>query len=447
MSANIEQEQPRSAQAPFDNPAADIVLRSSDTMDFRVRSAIVAEASEIFAGMFASPQPPRGASGVDDNADYVGDTPVVQLAEDAKTLDDLLRLCYPVQDPVVEDAQQLGRVLAAALKYAMEEAVAVMRAQLRALIRTNPFEGWVVACTFKLEEDAWRAAFTLCSAVRPFDNKAAALSRVSAGQYFRLRIFVDCNGTVGPTYTFAEPKHWDTGVNAPSPARPQASVPTRRSAVHFQTRPFADVVCRASDGEEFLSHRVYLAAASTVLRDRLLALAAEEPGPDTQTPSTAAGAHPQLPVFEFADTAGATLSVLLELCYPVRRGTLSPRSLGPLRDVCALVRAAEKYAIGGLLPFLHSVFLAQVPAAPLAAYLLASHAGLPATLVHHAEQRILRDARPPSAHGWFPEMEGMPASAYHSLVVKHERIKRPGLSEHVSCGPSAPCKRRRTGGD
>lgn len=441
MSTGTEQAQPRCALAPFNNPTADIVLRSSDRTDFRVRSVIVAEASEVFAGMFASPQPPRGASGVDDNADYVGDTPVVQLAEDANTLDDLLRLCYPVADPVVDGGQQLRRVLAAAMKYAMEEAIAVMRTQLRALIRTSPFEGWVIACKLKLEEDARRAAFTLYSAVRPFDNQDAVLSSISAGQYFRLRRFLACNGTVGPTYTFAEPNSWDTDGNA----RPQAPLPTRPSSVTFQDRPFADVVCRASDGKEFLSHRVYLAAASTLLKDRLLALAAEEPGASTQTPSTAAGAQ-SFPVLEFPDTAGATLSILLELCYPGRDNLFLQYSLGSIRDVCALVRAAKTLELSGVVSTLHGVFRLQTHRTPLIAYLLASHAQFPAGLIFNAEECIFRDGRPPSAYGWYPEMESMTGVAYHALVVKHERHEQSGLSEHVVCGPTAPCKRRRTGG-
>ncbi|EIW58200.1 uncharacterized protein TRAVEDRAFT_124113 [Trametes versicolor FP-101664 SS1] len=149
MSANIEQRWRPHAPAPFNKPSADI--RSSDGTDFRVHSVIIAQASAVFAGIFANPQAIRGANGVDVNADYVA-------GEDAKTLDSFLRLCYPVKDPAVDDPQQLRKVIAAAITYAMEKAVALLRKQLRALICMDPFEGWIVACTLKLEEDARRAA-------------------------------------------------------------------------------------------------------------------------------------------------------------------------------------------------------------------------------------------------------------------------------------------------
>ncbi|KAL1944892.1 hypothetical protein VTO73DRAFT_2512 [Trametes versicolor] len=237
MAAIIERSRLRHALAPFNKPTADIVLRSSDGTDFRVHSAIVAEASsEVFAGMFASQRASRGA-GVDGSTDHVGNTPVIQLAEDAKTIDALLRLCYPVVDPAVDDTQQLRKVLAAAIKYAMEEAVALMRTHLRALIRMNPLEGWMVACDLKLEEDARRAVFTLSTAARPFDNNATLLRTISAGQYFRLRrcMASGCNVVIGSSLSFADVDHSDAAY------WPRESL--AHSRLTFQERPFADVVC------------------------------------------------------------------------------------------------------------------------------------------------------------------------------------------------------------
>ena len=43
---------------PFNKPTADVILRSSDDVDFRVHKVILAEASPVFEGMFSIPQPP-----------------------------------------------------------------------------------------------------------------------------------------------------------------------------------------------------------------------------------------------------------------------------------------------------------------------------------------------------------------------------------------------------
>ncbi|EIW58199.1 uncharacterized protein TRAVEDRAFT_100125, partial [Trametes versicolor FP-101664 SS1] len=152
------------APAPFDNPAADTILRSSSgdepdelPMDFRVHGVIVAEASEIFADMFAIPQPPRASNG-DDSEDYVGDIPVVRLTEDAETLYSLLRLCYPIADPELQEPSEIRPVLAAAMKYGMAEATTLLKNALRARTQDCPLGVWGAACSLGLEREATNAA-------------------------------------------------------------------------------------------------------------------------------------------------------------------------------------------------------------------------------------------------------------------------------------------------
>ncbi|KAI0732150.1 hypothetical protein C8Q72DRAFT_753347, partial [Fomitopsis betulina] len=67
------------APAPFNRSSADVILRSSDLVDFRVRKGILAEASSVFDDMFGIPQP--------ENTPSQGDTreglPVVRLEENS----------------------------------------------------------------------------------------------------------------------------------------------------------------------------------------------------------------------------------------------------------------------------------------------------------------------------------------------------------------------------
>ncbi|EIW75069.1 hypothetical protein CONPUDRAFT_66183, partial [Coniophora puteana RWD-64-598 SS2] len=47
----------RQAKAPFDDPEAEIILRSSDNVEFRVFKSFLAFSSSIFRDMLSLPQP------------------------------------------------------------------------------------------------------------------------------------------------------------------------------------------------------------------------------------------------------------------------------------------------------------------------------------------------------------------------------------------------------
>jgi hypothetical protein len=60
--------EPRQAAHPFNKANADAILRTRDGVDFRVHTAILAEASAFFADMFALPQV-ASARPTDDDSD------------------------------------------------------------------------------------------------------------------------------------------------------------------------------------------------------------------------------------------------------------------------------------------------------------------------------------------------------------------------------------------
>lgn len=81
--------------APFDDPLADVILRSSDGVDFHVYKIILSLSSSVFQSMFTLPQPsspPTPASTIS----------VVEMAEHSTVLTPLLRACYPAR---YDDAQ------------------------------------------------------------------------------------------------------------------------------------------------------------------------------------------------------------------------------------------------------------------------------------------------------------------------------------------------------
>ncbi|KAI0653280.1 hypothetical protein C8Q70DRAFT_1164170 [Cubamyces menziesii] len=419
-------EKPKLPRPPFDNPATNTILRSSDGVLFRVHSVIVAEASEVFAGMFAFPQPPRDdISPADSDDDYASDgTPIVQLEEDSETLDRLLRLCYPIADPVFEDPVAVRPVLAAALKYDMDEAVALLKKALLSFVPTRPLEAWGVACAMGLEEETMVAARGLCGPVTYTRSALPALRGVSAGQYWRLLKFIRRDGIVDGAFSF-----WDADprVALGDPVLPEESIPNppkgASEAITLKERPDTNITCRSSDGVEFHAHKEVLHGASSVLSRRIIeaehSILSRNPEWD--------GRHPPPPpvTLEF-DEPASTLSPLLELCYhaclPSAQIDLRRARSLPLRTVCALAKAAKKYKMKsridpyGISDVLDTAFDAAALASPLKTYLYMVDAGLQ-RYVDRIERTVF--ARYPYQYGWFPEMDAIPAAAFHELVMQH----------------------------
>ena len=148
------------AATPFDHLLADVILRSSDNVDFRVFKLFLSLASPVFETMFGLPQPPEGANpdeGTDDGL------PVVPVSEDSKTLDALLRFCYPstlAEDPSLENFIFAAKVLETAKKYSLD---AIERIVIKALFTPNilevdSFPCFAVACRAELREQCALAA-------------------------------------------------------------------------------------------------------------------------------------------------------------------------------------------------------------------------------------------------------------------------------------------------
>ncbi|KAG9313123.1 hypothetical protein JVU11DRAFT_6573 [Chiua virens] len=110
---------PAYAAAPFDHAKADIILRSSDNVDFRIFKLFLSLASPFFETLFDLPQPAKAKEDQKTKDGLV----VVPVTECSKTLDALLRFCYPstlTDDPNLEVLEDVTDVLEAAKKYSLE---------------------------------------------------------------------------------------------------------------------------------------------------------------------------------------------------------------------------------------------------------------------------------------------------------------------------------------
>ncbi|KAI9464708.1 hypothetical protein HD554DRAFT_1249843 [Boletus coccyginus] len=147
------------AAAPFDHEKADIILRSSDNIDFRIFKLFLSLASPFFETLFDIPQP------AEENGDQeVRDgLAVIPVTEDSKTLDALLRFCYPctlADDPNIEVLKDAMNVLEAARKYSLDVIEKKARQAIAnpKILEVEPLRCFAIAHRGRLREETLLAA-------------------------------------------------------------------------------------------------------------------------------------------------------------------------------------------------------------------------------------------------------------------------------------------------
>ncbi|TFK33441.1 hypothetical protein BDQ12DRAFT_727763 [Crucibulum laeve] len=171
-SSDSESLKHRTATAPFDDSNAEIILRSSDNVDFHVHRLILSLASPVFETMFTLPQ---GNT----------DSPLVQMSEDSSTVDILLRYCYPTDVPEISDLGLLKKVMEAAMKFDMPDILKQARKQLLNFVEKEPLSIFALAAHYKWREGAKRAAKE-CLAFNLIGTHVDELNLISASNYHRL---------------------------------------------------------------------------------------------------------------------------------------------------------------------------------------------------------------------------------------------------------------------
>lgn len=172
------------APPPFDKPTADIILRSHDLVNFRVRKCILAEASAFFGNTFDLPQATSSDVHNHDCEHKAGPT-VVEVEEDSGTLEKLLRICYPVCNPVIKDIDELRPFLEAAVKYAVDAAVEFAKDRLQGFAESMPIRVYAIALQYKFEKEARIAAKCFLN-YSPHDVYVPELEEITGGAYHRI---------------------------------------------------------------------------------------------------------------------------------------------------------------------------------------------------------------------------------------------------------------------
>jgi len=119
-------------------PNADVILRSSDLVDFHVHKSALVASSPVFRDMFSLPHPP----------DYAPEAlPEVYLSECANTLNGLISFLYPVAPEIPDYGDDILTLLAAATKYDMDAVQSSIRAGVsrKKLLSGGAFHVYAVA--------------------------------------------------------------------------------------------------------------------------------------------------------------------------------------------------------------------------------------------------------------------------------------------------------------
>ena len=136
-------------------PDANIVIRSSDQVNFRVHKSLLAITSPFFEDMFSLPQPPDGET--------VDGLPVVQLFEDAGVLKCLISLIYPISTIIPGSYERAFALLAACQKYDMVSIQSYIRSEIQrgaypAPVAAEAFTAYAIASSMGLVLEAENAA-------------------------------------------------------------------------------------------------------------------------------------------------------------------------------------------------------------------------------------------------------------------------------------------------
>lgn len=150
------------AASPFLHAKADIILQSSDGVNFRVISLFLNLASPSFDSIVEKAA----------QSDQIeGDLPIVPVEENHRVLDIWLRFCYPstlAEDPPLHELDDIIPVLEAARKYSLKPLEHKIRQALKSRMEKEPLRCFALAMRAQLDIEATLAAkYTLRQSLIP----------------------------------------------------------------------------------------------------------------------------------------------------------------------------------------------------------------------------------------------------------------------------------------
>ncbi|KAJ6581664.1 hypothetical protein B0H19DRAFT_1116226 [Mycena capillaripes] len=188
------------APSPFDDPSGDIIIRSSENVDFRMHKVLLSLVSPFFKDMFEVPQPTfDGEEKEKFQSDNIRDgIPVISMYDDQnracgkEVVEFVLSSCHPARfhcRPIAPIRTEMVQpIIDVANRYGMDWAVKAVLHDPH-LLKTNPFLVFAHATHKGFAADAALAANeTLRFRIQEFPHEPA-LKYISAYQYHALLEF------------------------------------------------------------------------------------------------------------------------------------------------------------------------------------------------------------------------------------------------------------------
>ena len=319
----------RVAPHPFDNPSADVILRSSDRVNFRLFKPILWYASGFFRDLFALGHVPSN----DGDQTSLQPIPIIDVAENSDTLTRVLLWCYPVPHIEPQDFPTVKNILEAAIKYDMTGVISHMHRPLRDHRMMYPGKVFAISCIHYLSDIASDAAVILkCQ----FENLSGAQDKEWSTTIAHALYIQDFDYIRAAS--FLRLLRYVRGGTKPDdfcrPVETRASISLRVYYAIDIDHPDGDLIVRSQldPSSEFRVHSQIIAISSSVLKNII----------QSKHDSTSATSDtPNLTVVELPE--GSTiLGLLLTSCYPPDEFNMA--SFDPA-DIPLLAEASKKYGV------------------------------------------------------------------------------------------------------
>ena len=174
------------ANFPFNDPRADLILKSKDGVHFRVFKIILSFASPIFSDMFSIPSP------ASQNSDLGDEVQVVPVSEDAEVLDLSLRHIYPLQTPDTVTLREANILAEFAHKYQADMLEKAVRRYLADSVEDDPVGVYAIAVAYGYK-GVGKTATEWCLSL-PFSRLDSPFAHCATAGHFAalLRYHVAC---------------------------------------------------------------------------------------------------------------------------------------------------------------------------------------------------------------------------------------------------------------
>ncbi|CCM05812.1 uncharacterized protein FIBRA_08046 [Fibroporia radiculosa] len=330
--------------------------------------------------------------------------PLIRVDEDSRTLDSLLRLCYPVDDPTLVKFSDIAPALKAATKYEMYEAQSLLKsASLSNDDKESLLCVYALACTLNFEDLAHRAALKYPQSQEAYYTPE--MDQITSGAYFRFLQFLS-RRPIQPTGN-SHPRFHRQSLCRPPVCIPNVEDESWRTHLDaFRCASTIDrIILRSSDLVEFCLYKPILFLASAHFQSLF-----EDPQTGDKRNYVALKNVPVLNLEE----DGQTLCLLLHFVYPLP--SMNLQDIGVLTRV---LDAAVKYRLQRAMNDIKVLLIEQARKEPLRLYFLAIHYGW-----EDEAKRMSEQLTGAIIDVYIPEMELVSAAAYRKLLVYRQSCRK-----------------------